>query len=294
MELRLKGSFLFSGKGVFSMIEAELNKLICGDNLEVMKALYSRHGSFIDLIYIDPPFYSNSNYGVKGSGLEFNDKYINISEYITYLIERIKWMHKLLKDTGSIFVHLDWHAAHYIKVEMDKVFGVENFLNEIIWSYEGIARPKRYLPRKHDNILSYSKTKGNIFNPVHEPYSENSSKRYNLFDEDGRKYRITTKKRKVLMKPEGKSCTSVWQIPFSSTNKDRVGYPTQKPKALLERIVTMSSNKEDIVADFFCGSGTTLVVAEELGRAFIAVDVNQNALDLASKRLPTRLFKKIV
>jgi len=256
------------------------NMLICGDNLEVMKRLYEQHGSFIDLIYIDPPFYSNANYGVKGSGFEFSDKYSHINAYITYLIERIKWMHKVLKDTGSIFVHLDWHAAHYIKVEMDKIFGYDNFLNEIVWCYKSGGASKNYFSQKHDLIYFYSKTKEYTFNPIKEKSYmgedyNTGNKNVTLFDDGDGKGKYT------LVYPK-----DWWEIGMLATSsKERTGYPTQKSELLVEKIIKYTTNENNLVADFFSGSGTTITVAQKLGRRWIGVDQNPQAIEVASDRI---------
>jgi len=296
------------------------NILICGDNLETMKKLYEEHGSFIDLIYIDPPFCSNRNYGIDKKG--FEDKWNGgLKTYLPWLMERIQWMHKLLKDTGSIFVHLDWHAAHYVKVEMDKIFGYDNFLNDIIWHYDGPQSPSNLkFANKHDIILRYSATKATRayelygFEKIHQSdahyqiddkgrwfyhlpkgdYSEESIKK---LDQAGRIY--TTRNGKVRIKyfveKKGeffyrqKKLADVWNdvtpISIKSTDPEKLGYPTQKPEKLLERIILSSSNENGVVADFFSGSGTTIAVAQKLGRRWIGVDQNPQAIEIATKRL---------
>jgi len=260
------------------------NMLICGDNLETMKKLYEEHGSFIDLIYIDPPFCSNRNYGIDKKG--FEDKWNGgLKTYLPWLMERIQWMHKLLKDTGSIFVHLDWHAVHYVKVEMDKIFGYDNFRNEIIWHYFMGGKPNRFFARKHDNILFYSKTDNWHFEPLEvertlptkpsmkSPKGIISVKCKSCKDDSGI-YKSVVK------------CDDVWDMSgVFNMSREFTKYPTQKPEILLTRIIKQCSANGSTIADFFSGSGTTVVVAEKLGRRWVGVDQNPQAIEVTTKRL---------
>lgn len=225
-----------------------------------------------DLIYIDPP-YGTSADGRGGP----------VQDYVAFLASRIEAMHRLLAPNGSIYVHLDWRCVHYVKVLMDRVFGEAQFLNEIIWSYRSGSRPGRWFARKHDSILLYAKQAGrHTFHCLREgAYRTLDMKK----DEQGRPYK-STRRGPIYFDPAGPALSDVWEMPFLSTvSKERVGYPSQKPLALLERIILASSNPGDLVADFFCGSGTTLVAAKRLGRRWLGVDINPEAVSIAERRL---------
>ena len=235
----------------------------------------------IDLIYIDPPF--NTGKQQKTNGIGYNDKANGgLSGYILFMRERLFQMHRLLKSTGSIYVHLDWHAVHYIKCKMDEIFGEKNLKNEIIWHYRSGNIAKNSFMRKHDNILFYSKNKELAnFNMQYKkeyyksiyPTKKISFKGANDAEDQHGKYRIS-------------QVDSVWEISHVFTlSKEHLPYPTQKPLALLERIIKASSNKGDIVADFFCGSGTSLLAAKKLGRKWIGCDISPKAVEIAQKRL---------
>lgn len=171
-------------------------------------------------------------------------------------------MHRILKETGSIYLHMDTRLVHYLKVEMDNIFGEKNFVNEIIWEYGLGGSGNRTFAKKHDNILFYAKTNRYTFNLQYEP---------------------ATSQR---LKGQMKKMIDVWDIPtINNMAKERVGYNTQKPQELLERVITASSNKGDIVADFFMGSGTTIKVAKELGRNYIGCDINPRAIKVTENRL---------
>lgn len=281
---------------IFNDPKTTANRLYLGDNLEVLRTLPANS---IDLIYIDPPFFSGRNYNVIwGDSNEvrtFEDIWEGgINSYLIWLNARLWEMRRVLKKTGSIYVHCDWHAAHYIKIEMDKIFGYENFINEIVWTYEDHAGKKTdYFKRKHDVILFYGKSKNRTFNTDFLPLSESTIKRFGkYFNEKGQiTYRFMKnnnpgvyeqlKKRGKhslddiwLDKNKGKPMLD-WWVDISIIRKgfeEQMGYPTQKPEALLERIIKASSNEEDVVADFFCGGGTTLAVAQKLKRRFIGCD----------------------
>ena len=187
---------------------------------------------------------------------------------------RMLELRRILKPTGSIYLHCDHNASHYLKLIMDSVFGQQNFRNEIVWYYKGNSIAKRVFPAKHDTILFYA-TRDYVFHPILVPYAESTLRRYNHVDEDGKRYKISAlrdgNKEKVYMK-EGKLADSVWDIPVVRKKKERVGYPTQKPITLLERIIKASSNSGDLVLDPFCGCATTCVAAERLQRQWIGID----------------------
>jgi len=270
------------------------NQLICGDNLEVLSTIPANS---IDLIYIDPPFFSNRNYeiiwGDEAEIRSFEDRFAgDINVYIEWMKDRVMELHRVLKPTGSMYLHCDWHAGHYLKVMMDGVFGYNNFLNEIIWKYFGPTASHNNYPRKHDNILFYSKTNSDkrYFDQraILVNYDEKAIARYDKVDKDGRRYKLYNEKDGTVRKAyirEGRP-TEVFEIPFvQGTAEERLGYPTQKPEALLEKIIKASSNKGDIVLDAFCGCGTAMAVAQKLGRRWIGIDISPSAIALVKKRL---------
>jgi DNA modification methylase len=267
------------------------NKLILGDNLEVMKGI---EDNSIDLIYLDPPFFSNKTYeviwGDEGEVRSFEDRFEGgIEHYIGWLKERVKLMHRKLKSTGSIFLHCDWHASANIRVEiLDKIFGRNNFRNEIIWCYMGPGSPgvKQYL-KKHDTIFWYSKGNQWIFN-VNEVRFPHSKKTVENFKSglagsgfDGAEREIN-EKGKV---PEDWWTDIAISARFPKNSENNIGYPTQKPVALLERIIKCASNEGDRVLDPFVGGGTTVAVADKLGREWIGIDQSSMAIKVSDFRL---------
>ena len=279
-----------------------LNKIYWGDNLQVMSHLLKDYRGKIDLIYIDPPFDSKADYKkkikLKGQTVEsdqstfeekqYGDIWTN-DEYLQFMYERLILCRELLSDTGSIYLHCDWHKSHHLRMLMDEVFGITNFRNEIIWKYTGSRAPIDDFPKKHDNILRFCKSDKCIFNIQYEDYQQGTINRFNFLDETtGQRYKITYrdgKEYKTYM-GEGKPMEDVWDIPIIMKNAlQNEGYPTQKPEALLERIIKSSSNPGDIVFDCFMGSGTTQAVAMKLGRRFIGADINLGAIQTTTKRL---------
>ena len=260
----------------------EPNRLIWGDNLHIMRSIPS---NTVDLIYIDPPFFSGRTYNVIwGDNHElrsFNDIWEGgLDGYLIWLNARLYEMKRILKPTGSIYVHCDWHASHYIKVEMDKIFGYENFRNEIVWCYRGGGVPTRAFARKHDIIFLYTKHNKYTFHRQYVPYSEASQQ---LVSKRGG-VSIDNKMRDL----ERGATMPDWWIDINSLqtwSPERMGYPTQKPKDLLERLIHASSNPRDIVADFFVGGGTTAAVAQRLNRRFIACDQSRVAVAVTAERL---------
>ena len=264
----------------------EVNKLILGDNLEILKTIES---DTIDLIYLDPPFFSNRNYeviwGDAGEVRSFQDRWSGgIDHYISWLKERVEQMHRILKPTGSIFLHCDWHADAYIRVEiLDKIFGLNNFRNEIIWSYQRWTAGKSAFQKTHDNIFFYSKTKANIFNVLTEEYSEKSAHKAKRFTkiEEGKLVQNYTEDT-----VREKSMRDVWEISIlNSQAKERIGYPTQKPEKLLQRIIECASNEGDTILDPFVGGGTTVAVADRLNRKWIGIDQSVQAVKVTELRL---------
>lgn len=281
------------------------NRLIYGDNLLAMAALLagdettpSLRGK-IDLIYIDPPFDSKADYRTKVTlpGVELEQKPTVIEQfaysdtwsdgtasYLAMITPRLILMRELLADTGSIYVHLDWHVGHYVKIVMDEVFGKRNFVNEIVWHYITTPAPETYFAQQHDTLMLYSKSSTYYFNAdaVRVPYSpvtlaKKASSR--VFQHGEKTYQQTPNEL-------GKVCPDVWQIPIINVAaKERTSYATQKPAALLERIIKASSAEGLVVADFCGGSGTTAAVAEKLGRRWITTDLGKPACMVMRKRL---------
>ena len=304
--------------------------IFTGDNLPIMRGINSES---IDLIYLDPPFNSNANYaapiGSAAAGAEFKDtwtlsdvdnawldlietKYPALNRviyaamtnsdksYLIYMAARLLEMKRILKDTGSIYLHCDPTMSHYLKLVMDAVFGKSNFRNEIVWHYQAGTSPKTAFGRKHDTILIYGKKGKPRFNRQSKPVK--NPDRYKYTDEDGRKYDVNGQGKRYYL-DEGQTCDDVWtyaQEPqfqqLNSRAKERTGYPTQKPLALLDRIIKASSNKGDVVFDPFCGCATTLVAADRLQRDWIGIDISEKAAELVVERIKTDqgLFENII
>jgi site-specific DNA-methyltransferase (adenine-specific) len=288
--IKRQASELVVTRGLYSDKYAN-NLLYHGDNLEAILDLLAKgYGSRLDLIYIDPPFFTMSNYNKRVELKSFGEKKVieykaysdvfrgGLKEYLEMLTTRIFLMRELLSERGSIYVHVDYRTVHYIKVIMDYIFGIDNFLNEVIWAYKSGGTSNRYYARKHDNILVYSTSKNYIFNPQKEKSYNRGFKPYRFkgvteYKDDIGWYTLVNLK-------------DVWSIDMvGRTSKERVGYETQKPETLLERIILTSSNENSIVADFFAGSGTTLAVAEKHNRKWIGSDIENCSLLTIRKRL---------
>jgi DNA modification methylase len=327
----------------------DINQLILGDNLEILRNMDSES---VDLIYLDPPFFSNRNYeviwGDAGEVRSFQDRWSGgIDHYIAWLKERVIELHKILKPTGSIFLHCDWHANAYIRVEiLDRIFGNGNFRNEIIWqrtNSKGLAHTR--FAQNHDTIYYYSKSQNFIWNPLYLPHDEKYlDDFYKYFDkETNRRYRLAdltnpnkdrpnltyeflgitrvwrwTKDRmqeaynngliyqgkpglvpqlkRYLDEQEGNAIDDNW-IDVSSnklSKKERIGYPTQKPEVLLDRIIKSASDEGHTVLDPFVGGGTSIAVADKLNRRWIGIDQSVQAVKVTEMRLQNQqdLFSK--
>jgi DNA modification methylase len=238
-------------------------RIECQDNLEFMKSI---EDNSVDLIYCDILY---------GTGRKFSD-YQDLkpikSDIEDHYIPRLKEIFRVLKDTGTIYLQMDTKINHWIRCIMDDIFGYDNMRNEIIWFYNTAPRKKSDFGKRHDVIYRYSKTDNYKFNPVREPYSLTAPRGY---------------EKEKYYHPEGKVIGDVWQMNILGQNdkKERVGYDTQKPKSLIERIIKSSSDEGDLVADFYLGSGTTAVVSKELNRNFIGCDINPNAIEITKSRL---------
>jgi DNA modification methylase len=269
----------------------KINKLICGDNLDELAKLLKEN---IDLIYIDPPFFTHKQYevvwGDEAEIRSYKDRWEGgIEHYIGWLKPRVQAMYETLKPTGSFYIHCDWHANAHIRIMCDEVFGKENFQNEIIWSYQRWTGGTDRFQRMHDTIFFYAKDKEkHTFNIQYEPYSGKSkhpAKRFSVAERGKVVTQEYTEDKSRL-----KAMRDIWEISYiNSQAKERVGYPTQKPEALLERIIKASSSKGDLVLDAFCGCGTTVAVAQQLGRRWIGIDISPTAIKVIQRRLKRRL-----
>jgi DNA modification methylase len=275
------------------------NKLIWGDNKLVMSSLLEKFAGKINLIYIDPPFATGADFKFKiqiGEDAEEITKEHSIIEekayrdtwgrgldsYLQMMYERLVLMKELLAENGSIYVHLDWHVGHYVKVMMDEIFGYENFRNEIVWHYRTGNIANKMFRRAHDVIFWYSKTENWIFNPIEikeyykDIYGPGFKPGFKGRKQDEDEYGVY----RIVFADD------TWDISAVFTLSDEhLPFDTQKPEALLKRIILASSNPGDLVADFFCGSGTTLAVAEKLGRRWIGCDLSRYAIHVTRKRL---------
>jgi len=302
---KVKGQSLFKDRGGGDWY----NRLIWGDNKYIMASLLEEFAGKIDLIYIDPPFATGADFSVKmtlgdvewtkePSAIEdkaYRDTWgQGLDSYLQMMYERLVLMRELLSDTGSIYVHLDWRVNSYIRVILDEIMGQDMFQREIIWDISVLSGFKTIANnwiRGHDTILFYTKNENLKFNKQFTEHRQEYIDRFNKIDAKGKKYFDGRGGRRYLdeVLKKGKAIGDVWtdimsfqQIPTSS---ERLGYDTQKPEALLERIIKASSNKDDLVTDFFCGSGTTGAVAEKLGRRWIMADLGRYAIHTTRKRL---------
>ncbi len=242
---------------------------------------------------IDPPFFSGRNYNVifgdKNEVRSFSDIWEGgMPGYLVWLNARLFEMKRLLKQTGSIYVHLDWHASHYVRVGMDKIFGVDNFINEVVWSYKSGGNSKNTFARKHDVLLFYSKTRDYEFKAQY--YKSWQRKQYNYNPNYPEHY-----DEKEKMWYHLAICRDVWDDVFviGTDNKERIGYPTQKPESLLERMIQACAPEGGIVADFFCGGGTTPAVAQRLNRRWIACDQSRIAVAVTADRITKAVREKV-
>ena len=279
-------------------------KLIWGDNLLVMGSLLEKFAGKIDLIYIDPPFATGADFsfsaqiGESDARVPKEQSIIEEKAYrdtwgkgtdsfISMIYERLVLMRDLLSKKGSIYVHCDWHKSHHLRILLDEIFGMDNFLNEIIWYYTNKIpdRRKRKFTNSSDTILSYRKTEENIFAHQYEkrnkPIKVSKMKKIN-----GKKVYLKDERGKGLYDERTeRTVDNVWNIPLLHAQPEILNYPTQKPEKLLERIIKASSNEGSLVADFFCGSGTTLAVAEKLGRRWIGCDLGRWGIHVTRKRM---------
>ena len=265
------------------------NILAFCDNASFMKYLTDERNlrGKVKLVYIDPPFFSKANYkatisisddGKKVKHIAYEDIWEKgMEEYLRMIATRLLFIRDLLAEDGSIWVHLDWHSSHYVKILMDEIFGDQNFINEIIWQYKSGGSTKKHFARKHDNILVYGKSSKYYLRLPREKSYNRGLKSYKFkgveeFCDDVGWYTLVNMK-------------DVWNIDMvGRTSKERTGYATQKPEALIARIIEAASEEGDIVCDFFCGSGTSAAAAQKLGRKWICCDKSPVALATSIKR----------
>jgi len=260
------------------LAEKIVDKLFRGDMLHVASLLTPK--SF-QLIYLDPPFATGREQLGSKKGLAYDDRWVgDLDTYLPWLKERLLAVYDLLTDDGSLVLHLDWRASHYARVILDEIFGRQGFINEIIWHYTGGGRSKTRFSCKHDTLLWYSRSRRPVFNidAVRVPYKKTSGyAKAGIVAASGRHY---------LPDPLGTPVDDVWEIPIiNPMATERVGYPTQKPLKLLTRLIEGLTNPGDLVGDFCCGSGTTLVVAQSLGRHWVGSDISAAAVKCAATRL---------
>lgn len=281
--------------------EGWINKIFWGDNLQVMSHLLKEYRGKVDLIYIDPPFDSKADYKkkieIKGVGSaetdstsfeekQYGDIWTN-DEYLQFMYERLILLRELLSDNGCIYLHCDWHKSHHLRMIMDEVFGPDKFVNEVIWHYSGAGTPKGCWAKRHDNIFVYSKTDKYTFN-ADEVRTEYAAATVERFSHAINNVRNGINFGSQSLNPLGKYPEDVLDISIEAPSASiRTGYPTQKPEALLEKIIKASSNPGDLVFDCFMGSGTTVSVAKKLGRRFIGADINMGSIQTTKKRLLT-------
>ena len=275
------------------VLAPEPNRLILGDNLLAMAALLPQWEGRLRLIYADPPFGTGKGFSRRvGSGEDsrrpegwrlgpgYSDAWEGPDKYLEHLYPRLVLMHRLLADDGSLYLHLDWRAVHHARLLLDEIFGPQQILNEIIWVYHGPSPVRTYFNRKHDTLLAYRKGRHHVFNAdeVRIPYDESTRRTFASSARAGFGRTPDLDRGKV---PE-----DWWYFPVvARLHTERTGYPTQKPEALLERILRASSRPGDWVGDFYCGSGTTLRVAESTGRCWIGADLSPQAAQVCQRRM---------
>jgi len=271
----------------------EINKIIHGNCIERLKDIEANQ---IDLVYFDPPFFTQKKHSLSNRDnskiYEFEDKYESLDEYLKLIECTLIECKKVLKNTGSVFLHCDKTASHNIRTILDKVFGRENFQSEIVWSYKRWSNSKKGLLNSHQIIFFYSKTENFKFNTIYTGYSATTNLDQILQDRERNGNGKSVYKRDdygniiIGKEKKGVPLSDVWEIPYLNPKaKERAGYPTQKPVLLLNQIINIATEEGDIVLDPFCGSGTTCVSAKLLKRNFIGIDHSIDAVNLANTRL---------
>lgn len=271
----------------------KVNEVYIGNCIETLAKIKDNS---VDLVYMDPPFFTQRKHSQttrdESRKYEFNDSWSSLEDYLSMIESCLIECKRILKRTGSIFLHCDKAASHYLRVSLDKTFGDKNFQSEIIWSYKRWSNSKKGLLNSHQTIYFYSKSKEFKFNPVFKDYAATTNVDQILQDRQRTKngksvYKKDENGNIVLGKEKkGVPLSDVWEIPYLNPKaKERVGYPTQKPVLLLQQILEISTDENDLVVDPFNGSGTTCVAAKSMNRNFIGVDMSPDAVELAKQRL---------
>lgn len=274
--------------------ESGANRLFHGDNLAVSRWLGEAGAAgSIDLVYIDPPYASGVDYasspneGALISREAYRDTWEGgVAGYLAMLRPRLEAIHRLLAPTGSLFVHVGWQVNAHVRLMLDEIFGADRFVDEIIWHYQtSSGAPAASLIKNHATIYHYARGATWTFNQLREPWPDSTLRKWQR-DEEGRIYRVQNRfGKRYYIDPAGKRIDDVWKFTLGSRSHERTLYPTQKPEALLDRIIRMASHPGDLVADFFCGSGTTLAAAEKAGRRWIGCDLGDLAIQTTRRRL---------
>jgi site-specific DNA-methyltransferase (adenine-specific) len=278
----------------------ETNKILHGNCIDRLQEIDADN---IDLVYFDPPFFTQKKHSLTNrentKTYEFDDKYQSLEEYLCLIEKTLIQSRRVLKNTGSVFLHCDKTASHHIRVVLDKVFGKENFQSEIVWSYKRWSNAKKGLLNSHQIIFFYSKTENFKFNILYTDYSATTNLDQILQDRERNENGKSVYKRDengvaVLGKEKkGVPLSDVWEIPYLNPKaKERTGYPTQKPVLLLNQIINIATDEGDLVLDPFCGSGTTCVSAKLLKRNFIGIDISKDAVELANSRLEEMIISE--
>mgnify|MGYP003626679808 FL=1 len=271
----------------------EVNRIYKGNCINKLTELESNS---VDLVYFDPPFFTQKKHSLvtrdESKKYEFSDSWDSLNDYLDLIEACLIECKRVLKETGSVFLHCDKVASHYIRLTLDKVFGMKNFQSEIIWSYKRWSNSKKGLLNSHQNIYFYSKSKHFKFNQYYTNYAATTNIDQILQDRKktakGKSIYKTDEDGNIVLGKEKKGVplSDTWEIPYLNPKaKERVGYPTQKPVLLLKEIIKIVTDEGDLVVDPFCGSGTTCVAAKSMDRNFIGIDASQDAVELANRRL---------
>ena len=288
---------VFNGDKHPSFEDGWKNMIVFGDNLQFLKTINENKDPLIKdkvkgkvkLIYIDPPFATQDEFQNKEGAKAYSDKKKG-SEFLEFIRRRLILAKEILADDGSIYVHMDQKMGHYVKIIMDDVFGKKKYKSQVIWKYFGPNSGNKNYPKKHDTIYFYTKSDAYYFDidAIYVDYDEKAIRRYDKIDDDGRRYKIYNNSDGTIKKAymnEGKP-TEVFEIPFvQGTSSERINYPTQKPEELLARIIKASTKEGDLIIDFFGGSGTSMAVAEKLGRRWITCDLGKLSYLTMQKRI---------
>ncbi|WP_017294722.1 DNA-methyltransferase [Geminocystis herdmanii] len=277
-----------------------MDKIIKGNCINELKNIDSE---IIDLIYLDPPFFTQKKHSLttrdNNINYEFNDVWNSLNDYLLMMEKCLIECKRVLKKTGNIFLHCDKSASHHLRILLDKIFGSDNFRSEIIWSYKRWSNSKKGLLNSHQTIYFYSKTDDFKFNTIYTDYSPttNVDQIWQLREKNGNGKSVYKKDKNgniiLAQEKKGVPLSDVWEIPFLNPKaKERVGYPTQKPVLLLQQIINISTDEDDLVLDAFCGSGTTCVASKSLNRRFIGIDISEDAIELTKKRLNEMIITK--